>query len=56
MKVFVAALASAGLAAAHGWVDNATIGGEQYDFYQPYEDLYMSPPVLFDLSAHLVLG
>lgn len=45
MKVFVAILGTAGLAAAHGWVDNATIGGEEYQFYQPYEDPYMTPPV-----------
>ena len=45
MKVFAAILASAGLAAAHGYVDTATIGGKEYQFYQPYTDPYMSPAV-----------
>ncbi|RMY69375.1 hypothetical protein D0863_06485 [Hortaea werneckii] len=35
----------AALAAAHGYVDNATIGGEEYTFYQPYLDPYMDPAV-----------
>ncbi|ORY70902.1 endoglucanase IV precursor [Pseudomassariella vexata] len=43
MKFFASLLATASLAAAHGYVDNATIGGEVYTFYQPYTDPYMSP-------------
>lgn len=26
---------------AHGYVDNATINGQYYQFYQPYQDQYM---------------
>lgn len=33
------------LAWAHGYVDNATIGGQFYQFYQPYSDPYYSTPV-----------
>ena len=36
-------LASAALVAAHGYVDNATIGGLEYTFYQPYSDPYTNP-------------
>ncbi|KAJ2893039.1 Polysaccharide monooxygenase Cel61a [Zalerion maritima] len=43
MKYIASLLASAGLVAAHGYVDNATIGGEYYEFYQPYLDPYWSP-------------
>lgn len=38
-------LGSAALVAAHGYVDNATINGEVYTFYQPYTDPYTSPTV-----------
>ncbi|CAP71839.1 uncharacterized protein PODANS_6_7780 [Podospora anserina S mat+] len=47
MKVLATLLASVGLVAAHGYVDNATIGGQYYQmltvsqFYQPYMDPYM---------------
>ncbi|KAF2009543.1 lytic polysaccharide monooxygenase [Aaosphaeria arxii CBS 175.79] len=34
---------AAPLVAAHGFVQNATIGGKEYDFYHPYQDPYMSP-------------
>lgn len=34
MKVIAALLAGAGLAAAHGYIDNGTIGGQNYQFYQ----------------------
>jgi hypothetical protein len=34
---------SAALVSAHGYVDNATIGGTFYEFYQPYTDPYTSP-------------
>lgn len=34
MKYIFSTLAAAGLAAAHGYVANATIGGENYEFYQ----------------------
>ncbi|KAH8652046.1 glycoside hydrolase family 61 protein [Xylariales sp. PMI_506] len=33
----------AALVAAHGYVDNATINGVYYQFYQPYTDPYLSP-------------
>lgn len=39
------ALGSAALVAAHGYVDNATINGQYYQFYQPYTDPYTSPIV-----------
>ena len=45
MKYAAACLSFAALAAAHGYVDNATIGGEEYTFYQPYLDPYMDPAV-----------
>lgn len=32
------------LAAAHGYVDHATIGGVNYQFYQPFQDPYYSTP------------
>ncbi|KAL2166402.1 hypothetical protein VTG60DRAFT_2807 [Thermothelomyces hinnuleus] len=55
MRHFFAALATSTLVSAHGWVDNATIGGQFYQaspkntkpytpfrqFYQPYQDPYM---------------
>lgn len=31
------------LVAAHGFIQNATIGGKEYDFYHPYQDPYMNP-------------
>ncbi|KAF2715446.1 lytic polysaccharide monooxygenase [Pleomassaria siparia CBS 279.74] len=43
MKVVLSTLAFAAAVAAHGYVDNATIGGQDYVFYQPYQDPYMSP-------------
>ncbi|KAF2756200.1 glycoside hydrolase [Pseudovirgaria hyperparasitica] len=43
MKSLTLILTTATLAAAHGYVDNATIGGTYYQFYQPYQDPYMSP-------------
>ncbi|KAI9661769.1 MAG: Esterase/lipase/thioesterase [Bathelium mastoideum] len=43
MKVLFSVLASAALAAAHGYVDNATIGGKEYTFYQPFTDPYTTP-------------
>lgn len=45
MKYAATCLGFAALAAAHGYVDNATIGGEEYTFYQPYLDPYMDPAV-----------
>lgn len=38
-----ALIASASLVAGHGYVTNATIGGSDYEFYQPYQDPYKSP-------------
>ncbi|KAI1497864.1 endoglucanase IV precursor [Biscogniauxia marginata] len=43
MKAFTSVILGAALVAAHGYVDNATIGGEVYTFYQPYTDPYTSP-------------
>lgn len=43
MKYIATLLGSAALAAAHGFVDTAEIGGETYTFYQPYQDPYSSP-------------
>ncbi|KAK4247120.1 family 61 putative glycoside hydrolase [Corynascus novoguineensis] len=44
MKCLLAVLATAASVSAHGWVDNATIGGQFYQLYQPYQDPYMSDP------------
>lgn len=33
MKTFATLLASVGLVAAHGYVDNATIGGQTYQVF-----------------------
>lgn len=43
MKYIAAALAFATAVAGHGYVNNATIGGKEYIFYQPYQDQYMNP-------------
>ncbi|OAL05192.1 glycoside hydrolase [Phaeosphaeriaceae sp. SRC1lsM3a] len=43
MRHFAALSIFAPLVAAHGFVQNATIGGKEYDFYHPYQDPYMSP-------------
>lgn len=43
MKYIAAALAFATAVAGHGYVDNATIAGKPYTFYQPYSDPYWSP-------------
>jgi hypothetical protein len=43
MRVLASLVASASLVAAHGYVDNGTIGGQYYQFYQPYQDPYMNP-------------
>ncbi|KAF2469270.1 glycoside hydrolase [Lindgomyces ingoldianus] len=43
MKCVIPSLGFVALVAAHGYVDNATIGGKDYTFYQPYQDPYMSP-------------
>ena len=43
MKLIASILATVGLAAAHGYVDSAVIGGTTYKFYQPYQDPYMNP-------------
>lgn len=42
MKHFASTLAFATAVAAHGYVSNATIGGKDYTFYQPYQDPYVS--------------
>lgn len=43
MRAVLSLLATASVAAAHGFVDNATIGGQTYDFYDPNTDPYTSP-------------
>ncbi|SPO01604.1 related to cel1 protein precursor [Cephalotrichum gorgonifer] len=43
MKYIASLLASAALAAAHGYVDTASIGGKTYTLYQPYQDPYTNP-------------
>lgn len=43
MRVLASLLSTAALVAAHGYVSNGTIGGEEYEFYQPYTDPYKSP-------------
>ena len=45
MRYIASALAFAGAVAAHGFVSNATIGGKEYEFYQPYTDPYTNPKV-----------
>ncbi|KAG8165786.1 hypothetical protein KVR01_004338 [Diaporthe batatas] len=42
-KITLALIASATLVAGHGYVTNATIGGTEYEFYQPYQDPYKTP-------------
>ncbi|KAL2015408.1 hypothetical protein VTK56DRAFT_5532 [Thermocarpiscus australiensis] len=54
MKTFTTLLASVGLVAAHGYVDNATIGGQFYQFYQPYVDPYL--PTLPDRISRSIPG
>lgn len=39
MKSILPTLVAAGLVAGHGYVDNGTIGGVSYEFYQPYTDV-----------------
>ncbi|KAI0429532.1 glycoside hydrolase family 61 protein [Xylaria sp. FL1042] len=43
MHVLSTFLLGATLVAAHGYVNDATIGGAAYTFYQPYTDPYTSP-------------
>ncbi|PVH97502.1 lytic polysaccharide monooxygenase [Periconia macrospinosa] len=43
MKYFLSILGLVATAAAHGYVDNATIGGQLYTFYQPFQDPYTNP-------------
>ncbi|KAI1852506.1 hypothetical protein JX265_011141 [Neoarthrinium moseri] len=43
LTITLLGLGSAALVAGHGYVDNATIGGNFYQFYQPYTDPYTSP-------------
>jgi hypothetical protein len=45
MKYLASTLACATVVAAHGYVNNALIGGKDYTFYQPYADPYMNPKV-----------
>ncbi|KAH8912345.1 endoglucanase IV precursor [Coniochaeta sp. PMI_546] len=44
LTTIISAIALAQLTWAHGYVDNATIGGVYYQFYQPYTDPYYSTP------------
>ncbi|KAM0645609.1 Esterase/lipase/thioesterase [Verticillium nonalfalfae] len=43
MKLLATILATAAVVSAHGYVDTAVIGGQNYQFYQPYQDPYMNP-------------
>ncbi|RYO89418.1 hypothetical protein DL764_008586 [Monosporascus ibericus] len=43
MKVLAAILGGAGLSAAHGYIDNGTIGGQFYEFYQINSDPWTNP-------------
>ncbi|KAG7145993.1 Polysaccharide monooxygenase Cel61a like protein [Verticillium longisporum] len=43
MKFLATILATAAVVSAHGYVDTAVIGGQNYQFYQPYQDPYMNP-------------
>ncbi|KAI6781565.1 Polysaccharide monooxygenase Cel61a-like protein [Emericellopsis cladophorae] len=43
MRYLASILSTAAVAAAHGYVESAIIGGETYEFYNPNTDPYMSP-------------
>ncbi|KAI9147252.1 Polysaccharide monooxygenase Cel61a [Paramyrothecium foliicola] len=43
MKYVASILGSAAAVAAHGIIETASIGGQNYEFYNPYQDPYMSP-------------
>jgi hypothetical protein len=43
MRFLLSFLSSAAIVAAHGYIDTAIIGGQTYQFYQPYQDPYMNP-------------
>src|SRR6478735_356363 len=43
MHFLYSLLATAGLAAAHGYVETGTIEAQTYQFYNPYTDPYMNP-------------
>ncbi|TQN69416.1 Polysaccharide monooxygenase Cel61a [Colletotrichum shisoi] len=43
MQIATCMLGLAALVAGHGYVDNATIGGTYYQFYQPYADPWTNP-------------
>ncbi|KAH7308140.1 glycoside hydrolase [Stachybotrys elegans] len=45
MRPFLLLAAAVTSVSAHGYVDNATIAGQLYTFYQPYSDPYINPPV-----------
>jgi hypothetical protein len=45
MKNILSTIGFAAAVAAHGYVDNATINGKSFQFYQPYSDPYMNPPI-----------
>lgn len=43
MRCVASILSTAAVAAAHGYVESAIIGGEEYEFYNPNTDPYMNP-------------
>ena len=45
MKYISTVLCSCASVAAHGYVDTANIGGQDYKLFQPYQDPYINPPV-----------
>ena len=55
MQLLAILLGGATLVTAHGYIDTATIGGTNYQFYQPYSDPYASPPVRYTYPCMLYL-
>ncbi|KFA63714.1 hypothetical protein S40285_07105 [Stachybotrys chlorohalonatus IBT 40285] len=43
MKYTASLVGFAAVAAAHGVIESASIGGEEYEFYNPFQDPYMNP-------------
>lgn len=43
MRCILSLLSSVALVAAHGYVESATIGGKEYEFYNPNVDPYSNP-------------
>jgi len=54
MKYLATLLASVALATAHGWIRDASIGGKEYEFYNPDTDKYM--PVTPERISRRIAG